>query len=188
MRRGETLAWADDPDQDIANVVSGAFKLVAASPDGVERTVGIILPGGFVGNPLVQGGGFTVIALADATVCAMSRRAVARMITRSPEFGAAMLRRTLADLDLARRWVTMIGGRSAQGRIASLLSLLAAQAEPEEPVPLPFSRGDMADLLGLSLETVSRRLHQLARDGVIALPDRRSFIVLEPGLLATAAA
>lgn len=189
LRRGETLVWADEPDQDIANIVSGAFKLFAASPDGRQRTVGVLLPGDFVGDP--AGGPLSVgaVALGEATACILPRRAVARAVAQSPEFAATFVQRAVGDLDRARRWMALLGGRSATGRVASLLSILAGTGvQPGTRIAIPFSRGDMADLLGLSLETVSRRLHALSDSGVIALPDLRGFVVRDADRLAAEAA
>lgn len=189
LARGETLSWADEPDQDIANIVSGAFKLVVASADGRQRTVGVLLPGDCVGDPAGTPMSVGAVALGDAVACVLPRRAVARGVAQSPDFAAAFLRRAVGDLDRARRWMAMVGGRSATGRVASLLTMLAGDAAtPGARVAIPFSRGDMADLLGLNLETVSRRLHALSDAGVIALPDLRGFAVLDPDRLAAAAA
>ena len=188
LRRGETVIWAGEAGQDIANLVSGALKLVASSDDGVERAVGLVLPGGFVGDLLGQEARFTAIALVDSVVCLFGRGAVARLIAQSPGFALAALRRTSGDLDQARDWVRLTGGCGARARIATLLSMLAAgRSADDAAIAIPLSRGEMGDLLGLRLETVSRQMNALAQEGIIALPDRHSFVLLDPDRLNDAA-
>ena len=79
--------------------------------------------------------------------------------------------RAFADLDKAREFQAMLGRRSAGQKVAALL---LAMADAGEIVFLPMSRQEMADLLGLTIETVSRQLGRLAGQGLIDLPDRRS--------------
>jgi len=90
-----------------------------------------------------------------------------------------LLERLFGELDKARRWLLLIGAKTAGERVASLLLDLADRAAVAEgaPIDLPLTRQQMAGLLGLTIETVSRRLHAFAGEGVIALPDLRHFVL-----------
>jgi CRP/FNR family transcriptional regulator len=112
----------------------------------------------------------------------------------SPALSAQMLDRTLDELDASREWLLLLGRKSAREKFASLLVILARrevggpQASPggELQIDLPLTRDMMADYLGLSLETVSRQVSALRRDGIIRLNGNRTVIVQDYAALLTA--
>ena len=98
---------------------------------------------------------------------------------------------TLDELDSARQWMLLLGRKTAREKLASLLAFLAqrqASARPDDahgpiPVDLYISREAMADYLGLTIETVSRQISALRKDGVIELTDSRHMLVPDLALL-----
>ena len=96
-----------------------------------------------------------------------------------------MLNRTLDELDRARRWMLLLGRKSAAERVASFLiemSQRLAETGPDPQIPLdnfdlPLDRQQIADVLGLTIETVSRQLSAMRAAGVIELPGRRSLSI-----------
>ncbi|MES2097173.1 MAG: Crp/Fnr family transcriptional regulator [Pseudomonadota bacterium] len=189
FRRGETYIWEGEPNMTVGQVLTGAFRFVITSPDGQERTVGLALPGDFIGDPFGGVAVASLVALGAASVCAIDQSRIDTIIRQSPETGRALLRRTIGDLDRARRWILLLGCRSATKRVATLLCELAARHSggADSRIDLPFSRSEMADVLGLTIETVSRKLHALVRGGGIALPDTKGFIVRDTEALHRAA-
>jgi CRP/FNR family transcriptional regulator len=99
-----------------------------------------------------------------------------------------LLERTLAELDRTRSWMMLLGRKTAPEKIATfLLEMSERLAEtgctPLAPGPatrftLPFSRQQVADVLGLTIETVSRQFTKLKNEGVIDLPARRDVEIL----------
>ena len=97
---------------------------------------------------------------------------------------AAFLERTLADMDAARDWMLLLGRKTAAEKVATLLLMFARRLAPIEPgraqaiaFDLPLSRTDMADYLGLRIETVSRNIWELEAAGVVEIAGGRGISV-----------
>lgn len=185
LKRGETLMWDGDEAETVANVRSGMLQLSAGTANGQEQILGLMMPGDFVGQPFGGRQAERVVALSDVSVCVFRRPEFGALLAEAPSLSQALLEKTFGDLARARGWLQLLGRKSAEERIVSLLWQLFERAGsvPGEPVALLLSRQQMADLLGLTIETVSRRLRHLERAGLIALPDLRSFVVRQPEAL-----
>ena len=104
-----------------------------------------------------------------------------------------MLERTLGELDRTRRWMLLLGRKSASEKVASFLLELSERLTPmpcqtiegsgAKRFTLPFSRQQIADVLGLTIETVSRQFTRLKNDSIIDLPSRREVIIADFGAL-----
>ena len=100
---------------------------------------------------------------------------------RTPHIAQRLLQMTLDELDAAREWMLLLGRKTAREKIASLLSIVARRdasirhrkMRGRLTFDLPLTREAMADYLGLTLETVSRQMSALKRDGVIELEGKR---------------
>ncbi len=181
VARGETIAWAGEQSLTCGNLLSGMLKLSASMADGREQVVGLLYASDFVGRPYSSHHEFTVTALSDAEICYFPRAAFERLLETHPYVERELLRRTLATLDDARSQMLMLARQSASERVADFLLRTAdrvggCSAMPGGPVTfdLPLSRGSMADVLGLTIETVSRQMTRLKATGVIALPGART--------------
>ena len=102
----------------------------------------------------------------------------------SPELERRLLKQTLKQLDDARDWMLTLGRKTAGEKVASFLLLIVRNIDPYANPPentvsfdLPLTRGDIADFLGLTLETVSRQISALKSEGVIVLDGKRRVIV-----------
>jgi CRP/FNR family transcriptional regulator len=205
VRRGQALLWEGEDALLVANVVEGVLKLSTATSDGREQIVGVVYPAEFIGHPFRAGtSSCTVTALVDSRVCLFSRAAFDSYARAYPELAQDLLRRTLDELDHARRWMLLLGRKSAGERLASFLLELSerlAAGDAGAPAPgcghgpppldrfdLPFDRQQIADVLGLTIETVSRQFSRLRASGAIRLPGRRGVeIVDRPALAALGA-
>lgn len=179
LEAGDTLSWEGERAMAVGTVREGLLKLSASLADGRELILGVAGPGDIVGSPLAGPATHSVTALGEASLCLVPRDAFTAFTARQGEAAQALLERLFGELDKARRWLLLIGRKNAGERVASLLLDLAdrSDAAPGTPIALPLSRQQMAGLLGLTIETVSRRLHSFAGAGVIALPDLRHFIL-----------
>jgi CRP/FNR family transcriptional regulator, anaerobic regulatory protein len=186
VARGETLAWAGAERTMYGNVLSGALKLTAATSDGREQTVGTLYPSDFVGRPFERGERFTVTALADSELCVFPRGPFENLLDRHAAMEKQLMRHAFSALDDARDQMLSLARRSAAEKIARFLLDMAgrardncARATPDGPFTfdLPLNRGQIADLLGLTIETVSRHLTKLKMDGIIALPAVRAVTI-----------
>jgi CRP/FNR family transcriptional regulator len=179
VSRGQTLVLEGDESTVVGNVLEGMLKLSTMTGDGREQIVGIVFPSDFIGRPFGKDSRHTVTALTDATVCIFRRNAFDTFAGDHPGIEQALLRRTLDELDRARRWMLLLGRLSAQARVASILIEMVERLGGEEGnvVSLPLSRQQMGDLLGLAIETVSRTMTRFKEAGIIGLPGGRQLVV-----------
>ena len=197
LEPGESLMWEGEDSVLVANVIDGVLKLSTGTEDGREQIVGVVYPSDFIGRPFGATSGHGVTALTDARVCVFSRKDFDAFAREHPSLEHKLLQRTLAELDRTRRWMLLLGRKSAGEKLASFLLEMSERLvqpgcadAPDTPLrrfSLPFSRQQVADVLGLTIETVSRQFTRLKADGLIDLPSRREVVILNrEGLVAEA--
>ncbi|MDR6847102.1 MAG: Crp/Fnr family transcriptional regulator [Sphingomonas sp.] len=171
---GQVLTWAGDDNVVCANVVSGILKVTASTSDGREQIVGLVFGGDFVGQLFEETSSLTVTALVDSDLCVYPRERFERVVAEVSAIERTLLRRTVASLNEARERMLTLGKRGAQERVAGFLLDLVDRtgvrsADGSLSIDVPVSRGDMADFLGLTIETVSRQLTRLKVLGAVTL-------------------
>lgn len=189
---GQALMWEGDDSLLVANVIDGVLKLSTGTGDGREQIVGIVYPADFIGRPFGTTSHHTVTALTDARVCTFTRSDFDQFARGHPQLEHKLLQRTLTELDRARHWMLLLGRKSATEKVATFLlemseRLVDKGCDPDDgplrEFSLPFGRQQIADILGLTIETVSRQLTRLRADGVIDLPSRRDITILDRAAL-----
>ncbi len=191
---GDVIAWSGDENLLVANVVDGALKITASTEDGREQIVGLLYRGDFMGQPFAEEAPLTVTALGETDLCLFPRGAFERTLADHPRLERSLLLRTMAQLDEARQRMLALGRKNAQERLAGFLievieRTLPARANGPLSIEIPISRGEMADFLGLTIETVSRQLAKLRSAGVIEFSKGdRSCTVLDRAMLQQIAA
>ena len=193
LRRGETLFAAGDDSLACATLISGALKISSFGEDGTERILSLVHPAGFVGEMFAPLAHHDVIALTDSRLCVFGRADYERAVERFPALGRALLRRSAEDLFESRSIIDLMSRRSARQKVAGFL-LAMSRAASDSPChadarfDLPLSREEMAGVLGLTIETVSRQLGSLEKDRVVEREGRRGIRLLDPGRLESLAA
>lgn len=179
LKRGDTLTWEGDDATVVANVRSGILRLTCAGSDGEQQILGLAFATDFVGQFHDPQERYSVTALVDSTVCLFRRAEFATLASETPEMAQALFHAVSSELGRARQWMRILGRKSAQERVATFLwDLYVRSGAGEcEPVALPLSRQQIADILGLTIETVSRKIRHISRTGLIELPDLRTFSV-----------
>ncbi len=172
LARGETLFASGDEELACATLIAGALKISSFGEDGTERILSLVHPAGFVGEMFAPVARHDVIALTDSRLCLFSRRGYEAAVERFPALGRALLRRSAEDLFASRAMIDLMGRRTARQKVAGFLLAMAkaASESPCHPAPafeLPLNRGEMAGMLGITIETVSRQLSAFERDGII---------------------
>ena len=188
LHKGETLFAAGMTEAACATLKSGALKITSIDADGRERILSLVHPSGFVGEMFGPYTRHDVVALGESELCVFSGPAFAEAIERYPSLGQALLRRTQEDLFASRELLALTGTASAEQRVGgALLSLARAASDspchPAKEFDLPLSRGELADMLGLTIETVSRMLTRFEREGAIRRNGKRGIELLDPALL-----
>ena len=167
-----------------SNVLAGVVKLTKTLSDGRQQIVGLQFAPDFLGRPFKSESAVNAEAATNVSLCSFPKAAIERMMKQSPELENRLLRQTLKELDEARDWMLTLGRKTAAEKVASFLLLIANHIDPtldegEETVTfdLPLTRADIADFLGLTIETVSRQLTKLRADGVISIENTRHVTV-----------
>jgi len=193
VKAGHTLLWEGDAAPTVANVLGGVLKLVVAAPDGREQIVGLAFPSDFIGRPFGKESPYRVTALTDAEVCIFNRQSFDEFAERHPHLQQKLLHRTLDELDRARHWMMLLGRKSATEKVATFLLDMAerlpgeAGAAQPDGFELPFGRQQIADILGLTIETTCRQLTRMRADGLLELPSRREIRIKDRAAVAAMA-
>jgi CRP/FNR family transcriptional regulator len=194
---GRTLQADGEEAAVYSNLLQGVVKLSKTLPDGRQQIVGLQFPPDFVGRPFGHQSRLSAEAVSNVELCTFPRSVLEGMLKRHPELEHRLFQQTLMELDDARDWLLAVGRKTARERVAALLYMIARHV-PDTPPPsagtrtsvdfdLPLTRADMADFLGLTIETVSRQITRLRQDGVIALKANRHVTVPDLERLAEAA-
>ncbi|WP_172330993.1 transcriptional regulator FnrL [Mangrovicoccus sp. HB161399] len=178
---GQTVVWAGDRMDFVASVVSGIATLSQTMEDGRTQMVGLLLPSDFIGRPGRDDAAYDVTATTDLIICCFRKRPFESLMEKTPHIGQRLLEMTLDELDAAREWMLLLGRKTAREKIASLIAIIARRdaslnlkgKDKSMVFDLPLTREAMADYLGLTLETVSRQITALRKDGVIQLEGKR---------------
>lgn len=161
-----TLLHEGDAARRIMEVVEGAVMLTKLLPDGRRQVVELLGPGDVFG--LAHGDAYACTAetLTSATIVTHDRSA----LDRDPALGARLLRRCEAQLCVMHSHALVLGRMSALERVAFfLLRLMPEGMGGGGTLHLSMTRQEIADFLGLTLETVSRAFSELKRRGLVAL-------------------
>ncbi|WP_116653966.1 Crp/Fnr family transcriptional regulator [Pelagibacterium sediminicola] len=181
---GAALLWEAERVDNYANILSGVVKLSKTLSDGRQQIVGLQFSPDFLGRPFRSDSAINAQAATDVTLCSFPKAAVERMLRESPELERRLYNQALDELDEARDWMVTLGRKTASEKIASLLLMIAHHTDPSmtkgqnaSRFDLPLSRADIADFLGLTVETVSRQLTRLRDDKVISIENNRQIVV-----------
>ena len=182
---GAELIVAAVPVTSYANIISGIVKLSKLLEDGRQQIVGLQYAPDFLGRPLRKESLVTAEAATNVELCVFPKSALERLMAESPELEHKLLEQSLTELDEAREWMVTLGRKTAQEKIASFLHMIAVHLDPEadfdlgqaRAFDLPLSRADIADFLGLTIETVSRQLTKLRKAGVVSIETNRHITV-----------
>lgn len=186
---GDELIGESTETSSYANVMKGVVKLTKGLEDGRQQVVGLQFAPDFLGRLFAHESTVNAEAASDVELCVVPKSALESMIAETPALEHRLMQQTLRELDDARDWMLTLGRKTAGEKVASFLLLIALHADPERdddtPVKfdLPLSRSDIADFLGLTIETVSRQITKLKTDGVIRLEGLRSVVVPDLELL-----
>ncbi|GAA0280841.1 Crp/Fnr family transcriptional regulator FnrL [Alteraurantiacibacter aestuarii] len=193
LQAGDPLIWEGEDSMLVANVIDGILKLTNCTEDGREQIVGVVYPADFIGRPFGAKSHHSVTALTDAKVCLFARSDFDRFASDHPALEHKLLKRTLDELDRTRAWMLLLARKSAEEKVATFLldmserlvdtACESPQGGPMDHFELPFSRQQIGDVLGLTIETVSRQMTRMKRDGILDLPTRRTVRICDRAAL-----
>ena len=175
VARNAEIYAQDDEVEHLYRVVSGCVRTIRLTSDGRRQLGDFYYPGDLFGLEPGPDHRFSAEALTDCVVQYVRRSAV-RAFAGDAELDRAILAATHAELARTQAHLMLLGRRSAREKVAAFLLAHAEKADADA-VDLPMGRQDMADYLGLTIETVSRTLTQLQDADIVAFQATRRFSV-----------
>ncbi len=169
----QTLFAQDDEATAVYNVTDGAIRLSRLLPDGRRHVMGFALTGDFLGLALPERFGVTAEALGQTTLCRFERGAFRALVADKPHLLQRLHERAGYELTLAQDQMMLLGRRTAEEKVALFLVGLRLRylriGHDSITLELPMGRQDIADHLGLTIETVSRMLTRFDRERIVLI-------------------
>ena len=178
VEAGRAFIQEGDPAEHFFNVTFGTAKLFKLLPDGRRQITGFAGMGHFLGLAVSSTYAFSAEALEPMRVCRFSRSKLRTLLDDYPAMEQRLLEVASNELVAAQEQMLLLGRKTARERLASFLiaratmptSCLAREPELAELIRLPMTRADIADYLGLTIETISRSLTRFKTEGLIEIP------------------
>ena len=180
--RNEEVYGDGEPAEFIYQVISGAVRTYKVLNDGRRQICAFHLPGDVFGLEAGEEHSFSAEAVSQSTVLVIKRSTVTTLAAGDPAVARQLLNLTACELQKMQDHVMLLI-KNAQERVASFLLQMAKRMPAANEIELPMSRQDIADYLGLTIETVSRTLTQLETQATIALPSSRHIVLRNLSLL-----
>lgn len=181
LENNKIISSPDGVEKNFANLLNGVVKLTKLMADGRQQIVGLQFAPDLIGRPFMNNSTVTAEAATDIHVCSFPKKILEELLAESPKMEHRLHEQTLRELDDARDWLLTLGRKSAIEKVASFLYLIATHIDPEHndgkdtiTLDMPMKRGDIADFLGITIETVSRQLTNLRKSGIIEIPNRHT--------------
>ena len=180
------------PANEFFNVTSGTVKLFKSLPDGRRQITGFVSTGHFLGLAVSDRYAFGAEAIDQVRLCRFSREKLETVVHEFPMLERRLLSEAANELVAAQDQMLLLGRKTARERVASflygqLLENYGNDIPDNAKLHFPMTRADIADFLGLTVETVSRTLSGLRRDGLLAMGAAHEITVLTPENLHTIA-
>lgn len=184
LKSGAVLAREGDPAPHVFSITSGSLRVYKLLPDGRRQITGFLFAGDFLGLAIGDDYVFSAEAMEPSTVCRFRKGPFRTLVQQSPPLEHMLLNRTMHELAAAQNQMLLLGRKTAIERMASFLLDLPGHdpARPSAPghVRLPMKRAEIADYLGLTIETVSRVLTRMKLKGLISTPSQSELIIERP--------
>jgi CRP-like cAMP-binding protein len=184
--RGEEIYAEGDPAECWYKVVSGTVRIAKLFADGRRHIAEFCFSGECFGLDEPRAHEFSAEAITDVILMRYPRRATERLLDETPHLAHRLCDMALRDLAHAQARMLRLGRMTARERVASFLRELMERRDAVRMIEVPMSRGDIADYLGLTVETVCRVLSAFKRRGVIAMRDPHTIELRERGALEAA--
>ncbi|MEY9626396.1 Crp/Fnr family transcriptional regulator [Sinorhizobium fredii] len=178
---GQPVFWEGDEARHIFEVGDGMLRALRMLADGRRIIVGFLRPGDLLGVSLRERYIYTVEAITPVELRRFSRWRFEDVVARQPHLREQLFSRLCDEMTAAQDQTVLLSRRSADEKLANFLLMMAQDRHGDRTpvIDLPMARLDIADYLGMTIETVSRTITKLASSGIIASPVKRSIIVLK---------
>ena len=180
---GEALFWEGDRAGQIFDVLQGVLRVYKILPDGRRAIMGFVYPGNILGVSFQDRYLFTAEAVTGVKVRRICRLRFLSLVNKSPDLRRQLFALFCDEMSTAQDQMLLLGRKSAEERVVSFLLAVHRKCAEGAEIELPMSRLDIADYLGLTIETVSRMMTSLARGGLIRATGRHRIALHKLGAL-----
>jgi len=180
--RNAEIYGDNEPAECLYKLVSGSVRTFKTINDGRRQIDAFYLPGDIFGFDIGSEHALSAEAISDAMVIVVKRSAIEALAARDSEIARQLWAMTSRELHRMQEHILLLI-KTAQERVAGFLLEMAARIKSVNGVELPMSRQDIADYLGLTIETVSRTLTTLENSAAIALPSSRRIVLRDRAAL-----
>jgi CRP/FNR family transcriptional regulator len=178
---GQAIFWEGDPAADVFHIVEGCLRLCRNLPDGRRAVIGFAFGGEVLGVSFPGSYSYSAEAVTPVRLRRLTRRRFLAAVDGSADLRPKLLARMYEEMNAAQQHMIVLGQLGAEERVVSFLLSAARRtgADRKRPVAvdLPMSRLDIADYLGLTIETVCRAISKLKRAGLIAMEGRHTIVL-----------
>jgi len=174
--RNTEIYGENEPAEYVYKVLSGTVRTYKVLNDGRRQIGAFHLPGDVFGLEIGEEHSFSAEAITDCKILVVKRSALVSLAQRDTEVARQLWAMTAAELQRAQDHIMLLI-KTAQERVAGFLLEMAKRSTAAAEIELPMSRQDIADYLGLTIETVSRTLSQLEKGAAIAVPTSRRIVL-----------
>lgn len=166
-----------EPAEYLYKVMTGAVRITKLLDDGRRQVTAFHLAGEIFGLELGKEHRFSAEAISESSILVVKRSTVLALAGRDGEVARQLWTLTADALQRVQDHMLVLGCMNAKERVANFLLQLAKRVSGGDELELPMSRQDIADYLGLTIETVSRTMTQLENDATIGLPTSRRIVL-----------
>lgn len=172
--QGEVLFLQGQPSSNLYSLTQGMIKICSHTPDGREQIVGLSSPGNLlVGLQSINDTrhAYTAIAVTPIHACRINHRTLLELVEDRDDVAMRLIQAANAQLAHSRALMEVLGHKCASAKIAAFILLMTPKSEHGNcGFAMPFSRREMASILGMSEETVCRLMANMKRSGAIYAP------------------
>jgi len=176
-----------EPARNLFNLTDGVVKIYKMMADGRRQVTGFLFPGDFLGLVHNESYAYNAETVTETKLCQFPRSQFEALLDELPDLEQRLLGMASHELASAQDQMLLLGRKSAPERVASFLLMLARaierQRHPGNPIAIPMARTDIADYLGLTIETVSRTLSKFSSQHLIQLMDNKQVQLVDPAAL-----
>jgi CRP/FNR family transcriptional regulator len=188
LQPGQSIFFEGDEAKHVFEVAEGALRIFRIISDGRRVITGFVFEGDLLGVSLKGNYLYSAEAIVGTKIRRLTRRNFEAAVQESEELRPQLFERVCDEMAAAQDQMVLLSCKSAEERLCTFLlkhlRRAAAKNGVQSMVALPMTRQDMADYLGLTIETVSRTITKLTNKGVLGCVGRHSVKIIKPMLLA----
>ncbi len=183
-KRPKQIIYSEGDSADyLYNIREGCVRISKMLADGRRQIIGFLFPGDFFGLDDQNGYSYSAEAITEIDLCRMPRKKILEKFVQIPKLGHKVLDITRSELQNTQDQMLLLGRKKAKEKLCSFVLAMAKKTSqidniPQSSVFLPMSRSDIADYLGLTIETVSRQFTILSKDGIISFDGNPNVTIL----------